>query len=281
MNFFSILDFLEEFEKKHKNFNVDLKRKDNIIEEQAKSLDEKNRSIKTLQDRVRTLEKRLEVDSKFKDEIIKQLKQQVDQQSGQIAQLTFQLHSFNQNKLKLTSSQNLASKSPRNEINEPKIRGKSTLNSTTNSSQERMNETIASPDKLDTQMKSPRDFSNTILPNRSSNLNIKRQSSASSISSESTQSREKSPTTNKPQKSIQLQEVRTKNVICPDPMPFLNQASVAVSEIDNEKILKRPNGVLPPIKLPPKFNKIVVESPHKTKTNTILQSSPDLQSNNK
>jgi len=196
------------------------------------------------------------------------------------------MHSFNQYKLKLTNSQNLTSTSPRSETNEPKIKGKLSFKSTPNSSQERTNETIASPnltnDKIDSQIKSPRDYSNTILPNKSSILNIKRQNSASSVSSESTSfSREKSPTTSKPLKCIQLQEVRTKTGICPDPMPFLNKTPITISEIDNEKIPKRPNGALPPIKLPPKFNRIVVESPHKTKTNTILQSSPDLQSNNK
>lgn len=265
-----------------------MKQKDSIIQEQTRNLDDKNKTIKTLQDRVRTLEKRFEVDSKLKDEIIKQLKQQVDQQSGQIAQFTFQIHSLNQSKLKVNSSSQAFVTTSGIEKNEPKIRGKKSSLISSNSSQERISEATSSSsssalfnvsnDKIDTpQLKSPRDFSNTILPNKSSNLNIKRQNSASSVSSENTNSSEKSQSAIKPLKNIQL---HGKSSVCPDPMPFLVNNSVTINDNDIDMIPKRPNRTLPPIKIPPKFNRIVVESPHKPNNNTILHSSPDVQSTN-
>jgi hypothetical protein len=245
--------FLEEFEKKHKNFNNDLKRKDNIIQDQLHSLDEKSKTMKTLQERIRTLEKRLEVDSKFKDEIIKQLKQQVDQQGGQIAQLTFQLHSFNQNKLKSCSQQSIVTTitSPRNEPPRIRTKASSSLSSPT-SSIEKNSFNLSMID--------------TTLPNKSSSM--KRQSSAGSSISEN------NDRSYKPLKA--LHEIRNRIGVIPDLKPFLLNNDNDVGDM----IPKRPSGVLPPIKVPPKFNRIVVESPHKQTSNTVLHNSPDVQSNN-
>ena len=95
-------DETNEYLEKHKKFNNELKEKDTWIDAQKKSLDEKNKTMKTLHDRIQTLEKRLEAETKFKDDTIKQLKNQLNQQSTQIAQMTFKALGNSQNKVKVS-----------------------------------------------------------------------------------------------------------------------------------------------------------------------------------
>lgn len=97
----------EEFDMKFKSFNSEYKKRDALIAEQKNLIEERNKNIKTLQDRVKSLEKKLELETSSKDKQIKELKALIDSQSVQIANLTFQLnHSNGKTAATKTSTQN-------------------------------------------------------------------------------------------------------------------------------------------------------------------------------
>lgn len=279
-----------------------MKLKDNVIQEQMKSLDEKNKTIKSLQSRICSLEKRLEVDSKFKDDTIKQLKQQVEQQSTQIAQLMFQLHAANKQKSTTQKSSNFTSpRSSISEITEPKIMSKSSLTASSTSSS---SPTQLSHEKIDrvydvnshsneklevngVNYKETHSYSNYILPNNNkpSLINIKRQTSATSTDSEKSLTIEKPA---KPIRALQLQEVRKRSSTqpVPDPKPFLqaplSATATGIEHSEAQTLFKHTVKTLPPVKAPPKFtnNKIVVDSPHKPIPNNPMLHN-DYQTNEK
>ena len=104
---FLLFFFVEEFDQKFKSFNNEYKKKDALIQEQKKLIDERNKNLKSLQERVKQLEGKLESESHSKDGVIKQLKQQLEAQSDQIALLTYQLHQLNKIKMNTAHSQSL------------------------------------------------------------------------------------------------------------------------------------------------------------------------------
>jgi uncharacterized coiled-coil protein SlyX len=55
--------------------------------------------VKSLEERVKTLERRQEAELANKDQMIDKLRQQIENQSLQIANLTFQMHHLNKNVL--------------------------------------------------------------------------------------------------------------------------------------------------------------------------------------
>ena len=76
---------------KFRSLNADYKKRDSLIAEQKVLIDERNKSIKALQERIKSLEKKLEIETSSKEKLIKDLKTQLDAQSNQLANLTFQL----------------------------------------------------------------------------------------------------------------------------------------------------------------------------------------------
>jgi hypothetical protein len=93
---------------KFRSFNVEYKKRDLLIAEQKSLIEERNKNIKTLQERIKSLEKKLEIETNSRDKVIKDLKTQFDSQSSQLATLTFQLnHLNNKTKQSLNQSSNM------------------------------------------------------------------------------------------------------------------------------------------------------------------------------
>ena len=84
--------FSEEFDQKFKSFNLEYQKKDSLILDQQNLIGERNKNIKSLTERVKALEKKLEQESNPKDLAIRQLKKELEIKSAQIAQLSYQLH---------------------------------------------------------------------------------------------------------------------------------------------------------------------------------------------
>ena len=83
-----------------------------------------------MQERIRTLERKLETELETRDQLIKKLTHQVDTQSSQIATLTFQLHHSN----KATTATTSTKKSTANDMS-----GATTASSSNASSKEFFN----------------------------------------------------------------------------------------------------------------------------------------------
>lgn len=96
----------EELDQKFKSFNAEYMKKDALISDQQNLIYERNKNIKNLTDRVKSLEKKLEIESNPKDVAIKQLKKELEIKSAQIANLTYQLHNAN----KSNKSNNISDK---------------------------------------------------------------------------------------------------------------------------------------------------------------------------
>jgi hypothetical protein len=94
----------DEYEKILKKLNNDYKNKEFLISEKTRIIEEKNKHIQTLVNRINELEKQLENNTAIKESMTKQLKYKLELQSATIANLTYQLH--NLNKMKLDSESN-------------------------------------------------------------------------------------------------------------------------------------------------------------------------------
>lgn len=88
----------KEYDQKFKSFNAEYKKKDLLITDQQNLINERNKNIKNLTERIKTLEKKLDLDQSPKDLTIKQLKKELELKSAQIANLTYQLHNTNKSK---------------------------------------------------------------------------------------------------------------------------------------------------------------------------------------
>ena len=100
----------DEFDQKFKSYNVEYKKKDALIAEQKKLIDERNKNIKALLERIKTLEKKIETETDAKDQLIKKLTHQCEAQSGQLASLTYQLHVVNKSKKVAATADHATSK---------------------------------------------------------------------------------------------------------------------------------------------------------------------------
>lgn len=76
-----------------------------MILDQQNLINERNKNIKDLTERVKALEKRLEHESNPKDLTIKQLRKELETKSVQIAQLSYQVHNANKSNKTITSQQ--------------------------------------------------------------------------------------------------------------------------------------------------------------------------------
>lgn len=93
----------EEFDQKFKSFNLEYQKKDNLILDQQNLINERNKNIKNLTERVKALEKKLEQESNPKDLTIRQLKKELEAKGAQIAQLSYQLHNANKSNKTMTT----------------------------------------------------------------------------------------------------------------------------------------------------------------------------------
>lgn len=76
-----------------------------MILDQQNLINERNKNIKNLTERVKALEKKLEHESNPKDLTIKQLKKELEIKSAQIAQLSYQVHNANKSNKTMASQQ--------------------------------------------------------------------------------------------------------------------------------------------------------------------------------
>lgn len=246
--FYQFNSVLEEYDKKFKKLNVDYKKRDDLINEQKKLIEDRNRSIKTLEERIRTLEKKYDADIASRENLLKQQKLQIDNQSLQIAKLTYQLHNLRNNRSDETSSE--VDTESRKKIKSPKVGknflrskdevGNSELNSRKNSRNEKIEEA-----------------------NESEFVKIV-ESSANCSQANSPRSRSTTPPVQLPQKVLPPVIKRVSEVIPPpDPKPFLLSAASTLHSRNRKDYLQRKALIsLPPIK-PFEINHLVVESPLK------------------
>ena len=244
-----------------------------MLQDQKKLIDERNKTIKLLQERIKALEKRIESEIGIKELTVKQFKTQLDAQSQQIANLTYQLHlaskfkpsaeimetSISPMPMKRRSQKNIQeSQTSVSNFAEPVPSSTQKTSVTTARNKQSARKSSASSVRSNWSDNFENEMQNEILnSNRQARI-----SSAASVCSEGSET------------PLVFQKVLppvikrlSENVPPPDPKPFLLSAASTLHTRNKKDIVQRRTLIsLPPIK-PFDINQLAIESPYKATHN--------------